>query len=1013
MPTTKAVRDLLLCEPRLAMDVLYRQCEAPHSWLRSLLSVLLEQNTAVSLLKGLITEEVDASAHCRTLFRTNSLCTYALTHMAHVVGRPFMQDVIKTVVLHVLSFPLPVEVSLRRIVCLPTADVSEVARENTANLILLGESVFELISQHVHKIPRRLRILCQHLKAEVERKFAQDAVPSIAIGGYIFLRFICPVLVSPTKFGVYSGTVSPAEQRKLVLVSKMLQNLSNQVPFNECDMKNLNFAFVQPLTPKMNALQLSLVELAGIAQTPIAVKSTQLRRIRSFLLLHSQALHTAFAAHASDKGKDLLLSVLKDSPVTDDSRTSTSGHLRSVSAGHGQEFLSVYESHPQCNQLLWLFLNSKKVLITMLYKMVAPKMKDTVALFAFQLWGASEERLVGFLRHAVEIELDQNDRIGELFRLSSLSSNVCSIAMKNLAGHFASQVVELCEKLMRSQASLPSLCDFVQDIILFVEQRLQSLPAVVGKIANVLHDVCEERIPGSGMIAVSGLFFQRYICVLLVRAAADTKKGFSNEEEKMLISASRVLQKLATDVDFRDADDLYPMNSFIAAHRQDVHALLKKVLQVQSLRFSSDAKRGLMDYGLVRLSRDCVEAISHLVLENQLDILSQLAKLSAPYFPHMSDKASCPLSYKADVALENAITSLSKEESKISSWEVTIEINSLARFLARKHQYVYIIIRKDGRNCGISDIYDVTSTNGFSDKFVLETGMLGDPLMLEVYSSSDEFIGSGRVVLSNKTTPEQCISKVFCVSQEESRKIESGVMSIGVRTSRRVAGVIQVLHCSKPRSPHPLPLSEDDWRRLMASSSLLEHHEGDLALAKGQRNTSLYRVVSGSYRAELDGKVLGELSRGSVFGDLSFLGREESMCDVICSGEGSQVRVISASFLCLLLESEPTLFAQFYFHLARVLATRLAAPPKVAKLNRMESANIPQEVLAQLKSPDEASRLSSEASLAFIQHRRRSESAPRSFDIGDRVTPFQKPMEHEELHLVKRSYPTRDLYCFS
>jgi len=52
------------------------------------------------------------------------------------------------------------------------------------------------------------------------------------VGAFLMLRFICPAIVSPHKFHlVKAKTLTEQTQRGLVLVSKILQNIANNVEF--------------------------------------------------------------------------------------------------------------------------------------------------------------------------------------------------------------------------------------------------------------------------------------------------------------------------------------------------------------------------------------------------------------------------------------------------------------------------------------------------------------------------------------------------------------------------------------------------------------------------------------------------------------------------------------------------------------------------------------------------------------------------------------------------------------
>merc|ERR1712125_280375 len=83
------------------------------------------------------------------------------------------------------------------------------------------------------RIPQPFRIICSDLRRIVGAKFA-DFWPR-AVGGFFFLRFVCPVIASPTTAGMVAGTGAPSKnaRRALILITKVLQNVANQTAFNE------------------------------------------------------------------------------------------------------------------------------------------------------------------------------------------------------------------------------------------------------------------------------------------------------------------------------------------------------------------------------------------------------------------------------------------------------------------------------------------------------------------------------------------------------------------------------------------------------------------------------------------------------------------------------------------------------------------------------------------------------------------------------------------------------------
>ena len=50
---------------------------------------------------------------------------------------------------------------------------------------------------------RIVRVLFNHVQKEIGKKFPE--MKHKAIGGFFFLRFVCPALVTPEKFGLPKG----------------------------------------------------------------------------------------------------------------------------------------------------------------------------------------------------------------------------------------------------------------------------------------------------------------------------------------------------------------------------------------------------------------------------------------------------------------------------------------------------------------------------------------------------------------------------------------------------------------------------------------------------------------------------------------------------------------------------------------------------------------------------------------------------------------------------------------
>jgi hypothetical protein len=63
-----------------------------------------------------------------------------------------------------------------------------------------SRSFFSLFCQPANSCPLSLRLICYHLRTEVLPRFPQNEFS--ILGGFLFLRFFCPQMTTPSQFGV-------------------------------------------------------------------------------------------------------------------------------------------------------------------------------------------------------------------------------------------------------------------------------------------------------------------------------------------------------------------------------------------------------------------------------------------------------------------------------------------------------------------------------------------------------------------------------------------------------------------------------------------------------------------------------------------------------------------------------------------------------------------------------------------------------------------------------------------
>lgn len=111
--------------------------------------------------------------------------------------------------------------------------------------------------------PYGIRWICKQIRSLTKRKYpeANDQVICTLIGGFFFLRFINPAIVTPKSYMLIDGMPAERPRRTLTLIAKMLQNLANKPSYaKEPYMAKLS-PFIQQNKDRVNKFMLDLCEV--------------------------------------------------------------------------------------------------------------------------------------------------------------------------------------------------------------------------------------------------------------------------------------------------------------------------------------------------------------------------------------------------------------------------------------------------------------------------------------------------------------------------------------------------------------------------------------------------------------------------------------------------------------------------------------------------------------------------------------------------------------------------------
>lgn len=162
-----------------------------------------------------------------TIFRGNSMLSKSLEKYTVRVGHEYLEKLLGKFIEKVRVEDLNCE-------CDPKIE-PETYQENYQNLLRYVEYLWNRIYQTTNDIPSSIKVQWKNLRQNVELSvdLNDKETPLNALSSFIFLRFLCPAILSPKLYNLskthYSGKIS----RTLVLIAKVLMTFSNRSKFQK------------------------------------------------------------------------------------------------------------------------------------------------------------------------------------------------------------------------------------------------------------------------------------------------------------------------------------------------------------------------------------------------------------------------------------------------------------------------------------------------------------------------------------------------------------------------------------------------------------------------------------------------------------------------------------------------------------------------------------------------------------------------------------------------------------
>ncbi|MCJ1441132.1 MAG: glyceraldehyde-3-phosphate dehydrogenase 1 [Stictis urceolatum] len=250
-----------------------------------------EEHLLLTMFQSVLTFQFDNTQEYSSLLRANTPVSRMMTtYTRRGPGQSYLKEVLRDKINAIIDLkevdleinPLKVyETMINRIQedtgglpdYLPRGITAEQAAENPQvqqiieprlqMLTDLASQFLETIIEGLDKTPYGIRWICKQIRSLSKRKYpdAQDQTICTLIGGFFFLRFINPAIVTPKSYMLIDGTPEEHPRRTLTLIAKMLQNLANKPSYaKEPYMAKLQ-PFIHGNKERVNKFMLDLCEV--------------------------------------------------------------------------------------------------------------------------------------------------------------------------------------------------------------------------------------------------------------------------------------------------------------------------------------------------------------------------------------------------------------------------------------------------------------------------------------------------------------------------------------------------------------------------------------------------------------------------------------------------------------------------------------------------------------------------------------------------------------------------------
>lgn len=227
-------------------------------------SSLLRQNTPVSRMMTTYTRRGPGQSYLKQVLadQINTLIELRDVDM-EINPLKVYESMVKQIEEETGSLPDDLARSVTAETAAENKQVQAIIASRLEMLTKFANGFLTTIINSVDEAPYGIRWICKQIRSLTRRKYpeAQDQTICTLIGGFFFLRFINPAIVTPRSYMLIDATPTEKPRRTLTLIAKMLQNLANKPSYaKEPYMLALN-PFIEQNKERVNKFMLDLCEV--------------------------------------------------------------------------------------------------------------------------------------------------------------------------------------------------------------------------------------------------------------------------------------------------------------------------------------------------------------------------------------------------------------------------------------------------------------------------------------------------------------------------------------------------------------------------------------------------------------------------------------------------------------------------------------------------------------------------------------------------------------------------------